>query len=294
MVDDLTGLVFEQLHIDVARNSTDDFNPFHDPQRFADVANNPFGATIALGFQTEFLVSDRIERVHRRIAACPESSGLRFSNYEFRFVGALSPGERFDVELRKTVDKTSAGGGLSTRVVLRKHDGKPVLMGSQSDTRDPRFLFDSFPGGLPVLAGEPDRQNLPGQELFLKRKFMTTSNGKNFVVAGLGRQHDYFDELSEKVSFPPLFSASLSSCALLEQAWSTGYDFLADPVVYTTHQISIDRVRQAALRSNDRLHLLVDGPLPARDDGLRDYRVFGLTGDDMPLFAARVQLARLG
>ena len=51
---------FEQLHIDVARNTTDDFNPFHDPKRWQRIRNNPFGSTIVLGFQTEFLVSDLV------------------------------------------------------------------------------------------------------------------------------------------------------------------------------------------------------------------------------------------
>ncbi|MGB5637745.1 MAG: hypothetical protein WBM63_01375, partial [Sedimenticolaceae bacterium] len=56
---------FEQLHIDVARNTTDDFNPFHDPKRWQQICNNPFGSTIVLGFQTEFLVSDLVTRQRR-------------------------------------------------------------------------------------------------------------------------------------------------------------------------------------------------------------------------------------
>ena len=53
---------FEQIHIDIARNSTDDFNPFHDPLRWNNISGNPFGGPIALGFQLEFLCSDRIMR----------------------------------------------------------------------------------------------------------------------------------------------------------------------------------------------------------------------------------------
>lgn len=297
MGDLFNGLRFDQLHVDVARNTTDDFNPFHDPKRWRAVRGNPFGATIVLGFQTEFLVGDRIERRHRGLpsAPLPDSGKLRFTNYDFKFVGALRPGESCDLELRKTVDKTAVGKGLSTRAVLRKADGSPVLMGTQSETPEPRYLGDAIPGGLPPLSALPDRAVIPGTQLFLKRKFLTTSNGKNFVLAGLGSQQDYFDELDELVSFPPLFTVGLSSCALLEKAWQSGYDFEADPVVYATHQISVDRRLQAELRSNDRLHLVVDGPIAdaSGNRGLESYHVFGLVAGERALFGACLQLARL-
>lgn len=296
------ALRFDQLHIDVARNTTDDFNPFHDPKRWHLIRDNPFGSTIVLGFQTEFLISDLVERRHRGSPAAPvvDVDALPFSNYEFRFVGALRPGETFDVELRKTLDKTATGGGLSTRALLRKHDGDPVLMGSQTETRTPKFLPDARPTGLPPLSDLPDRQPVPGTRYFLKRKYLTTSNGKNFVLAGLAVQQDYFDELDEHIVFPPLFTAALSSCALLEKAVQAGYDFQAEPVVYASHQISVDRRVQADLRSNDRLHLLVDGPQAAAVDvgktphaAVQSYHVFGFVGDATLLFSAHMQLVRL-
>ena len=67
-------LRFEQLHIDIARNSTDDFNPFHDPRRWQDIQGNPFGSPIALGFQLEFLVADLIERQRRASAPSAEET----------------------------------------------------------------------------------------------------------------------------------------------------------------------------------------------------------------------------
>jgi hypothetical protein len=294
---------FQQLHIDVARNTTDDFNPFHDPARWRAIRDNPFGSTIVLGFQTEFLVSDLIERRHRvgLGVAVGADHELHFSNYEFRFVGALRPGEHFDVELRKTVDKTASNGGLSTRAVLRRDDNTPVLMGVQSESAAPCVLADADPSNLPDLSQLPDRTMIVDGRFFLKRKFLTTSNGKNFVLAGLGRQQDYFDELADYVSFPPMFTAALSSCALLEKAWQQGYDFHADPVVYTNHRISVDRRLQSALRSNERLHLLVEGPLeetatphsiPANSLAQR-YCVFGVIRDNAILFRALFQLATL-
>ena len=42
---------FSALHIDVARFATDDFNPFHDRNKWQRIEGNPFGGTIALGFQ---------------------------------------------------------------------------------------------------------------------------------------------------------------------------------------------------------------------------------------------------
>ena len=228
----LEGLHFEQLHIDVARNTTDDFNPFHDPQRWHLVRENPFGSPIVLGFQTAFLISDRIEGLHRGRPDAPKIAveQLPFSNYEFRFVGALRPGELFDVLLRKTVDKVASGGGVSTRALIRKQTGDPVLMASQSETTAPKFLTDAQPAGLPNLAELADRQRIPRTNYFLKRKYLTTSNGKNFVLSGLATQQDYFDELDEFVQFPPVFTAALMSCGLLEKAWREGYDFEADPV----------------------------------------------------------------
>ena len=293
---------FEQLHIDVARNCTDDFNPFHDAGRWQLIRDNPFGSTIVLGFQTEFLVSDLLSRQRRLNGEItdPEELGLGYSNFEFRFAGALKPGERFEVDIRKTVDKIASGGGLSNRVVVRKQNRDLVLMGTLSETAEPRFLGDTDLTSLPPTEELADRQPIPGSPYFHKRKFLTTSNGKNFVLAGLGVQQDYFDELDEFVHFPPVFTAALLSCGLLEKARQEGYDFEADPVVYTSHQISVDRRLQRALRSNDQLHLLIEGPLPVTAGGLGNavpeqqlYHVYGVLDRYAVLFRARVQMAAL-
>jgi len=294
---------FEQLHIDVARNTTDDFNPFHDPKRWQNIRDNPFGSTIVLGFQSEFLVSDLIARQRRLHGEDTnlEETGLGYSNFEFRFAGALKPGERFDVDVRKTVDKRVSGGGLSNRVVVRKDNRELVLMGTQSETAEPRFLADTDLTKLPPTEELADRQMIANTPYFHKRKFLTTSNGKNFVLAGLGTHQDYFDELDEFVHFPPVFTAALMSCGLLEKARQEGYDFEADPVVYTSHQISVDRRLQRALRSNDKLHLLIEGPLEAPVVGglgkagldQQLYHVFGVLDRYAILFRARVQMAAL-
>ena len=70
-----------------------------------------------------------------------------------------------------------------------------------------------------------DRTFLQDQDLFLKRKYMTTSNAKNFLSGSLVEQAEYIDEIAEKVKFPELFPCALLSNALLERAWQEGHDF---------------------------------------------------------------------
>lgn len=296
-------LGFTQLHIDVARNATDDFNPFHDPLRFHHIAGNPFGAPIALGFQLEFLAADRVER-YRSLHGDYDPAvraDLRYSNYEFRFAAALRTDEPFGLEVKPTVHRLDSGDGLSNRVVIRRAGGGLVLVGTQSETATPRFLAAALPEGLPSLEHFPDRIPLPGTPYFLKRKYLNTANGKNFALAALCAQHDYFDELAERVHFAPLFTASLLSSALLEKGRYAGHDFAAEPLVYTSHQISVDNRLQRQLRSNDVLYLLTEGPEPVpapqglASGGLAQqrYRCYGLVHRRQLLFRANVQLAPL-
>jgi hypothetical protein len=292
---------FEQIHIDVARNSTDDFNPFHDPCRWRSIRGNPFGAPIALGFQLESLVDYLVTlgREERSELALADGRHLHFSNHEFVFAGVLRAGEPFRVDIRSTLDQTALGGGLSNRVMVRKASGDAVLFGMQSISAVPRFLADVGLPGLGVLDRAPDRTFVGNGRFFLKRKFMNTSNAKNFALAALADQRYYIDELAERVHFPPMFTASLLSCALLEKARLENVDFEANPRVYTTHQISVDRRLQTALRSNDRLHMLVEGPSRAevkkglgRSAVAQDaYTCLGVVGADQVLFRAVVRTA---
>jgi len=52
--------IFNQIHIDVARNATDDFNLFHDSKKWSHINNNPFNGTIVLGFQLESLIEHKV------------------------------------------------------------------------------------------------------------------------------------------------------------------------------------------------------------------------------------------
>ncbi|MEM6486428.1 MAG: hypothetical protein AAF662_15770 [Pseudomonadota bacterium] len=308
---------FEQLHIDVARNSTDDFNPFHDPMRWGNIVGNPFGGPIALGFQLEFLCADRIMRYRQNELAAEQSAAVEagesqhqstatgstypFRNFEFNFVGAVRPKERFAVNVRKTNRSSDPLRGLSNRVLIKKDHGGPVLIGTQSDTVEPRVKTD-----LSSLRGQdvrklPDRDTVPGCDLFLKRKFLTTSNAKNFALAALCAQQHYIDELDEQVYFAPIFTASLLSCALLERGLSGGHDFRAEPMVYTSHLISVDIEVQRRLRSNDAVQLLVAPPVQIDPDGglgkanvqQVEFSCAAMVLEGVPLFHALLRLAPL-
>ena len=309
-------LAFQQIHIDAARNATDDFNPFHDPRKARLVRGNPFAGTIVLGFQLEGLIEHAID-LHRDAhaeRATVEREGLHFSNYQLTFASVLAPGQRFGIEIKPTIvaaDRSS----LSNRVVIRAEGGVApptpgvapptpggmVLIGYKRETREPLVAPDCDPPALPALRPLPDRSFVPGTACFLKRKFLNTGNAKNFLAGSLCDQGYYFDEIAERVNFPELFPASLLSCALLEKAQQEGHDFLVDPMVYMAHTIAVDRRIARRLRSNDVLHMLVEGPETVEGDkglktsGVRKlrFRCFGLVGQEQMLYRAEVLMAPL-
>jgi len=309
-------LAFQQIHIDAARNATDDFNPFHDPRKARLVRGNPFAGTIVLGFQLEGLIEHAID-LHRDAhaeRATVEREGLHFSNYQLTFASVLAPGQRFGIEIKPTIvaaDRSS----LSNRVVIRAEGGVApptpgvapptpggmVLIGYKRETREPLVAPDCDPPALPALRPLPDRSFVPGTACFLKRKFLNTGNAKNFLAGSLCDQGYYFDEIAERVNFPELFPASLLSCALLEKAHQEGHDFLVDPMVYMAHTIAVDRRIARRLRSNDVLHMLVEGPETVEGDkglktsGVRKlrFRCFGLVGQEQMLYRAEVLMAPL-
>jgi len=288
-----------QLHIDAARNSTDDFNPFHDPYKWDRIRANPFASPIALGFQLEALVAHQVD-LHRegngesRLLA---EQGLRFSNFQFSFADVVRPGERIEVEVRPSSNKISSSGQFSNRVSMRK-GRRLVILGYQRESRLPPGLDLS---GIGDLVSVPDRSFLSEGGFFLKRKFMNTSNAKNFLVGSMVDQHHYFDELEGRVRFPDLFPVALLSCALLEKAMHEGYDFYRRPMVYTGHAISVDRSLLVKLKSNDRLHILVQGPeqiqgqkgLGKSDLPQTRYNCYGLVSGNEVLFRAQVVMALL-
>ena len=112
---------YKQIHIDAARNATDDFNPFHDQKKWNRISGNPFGMPIALGFQVEALI-EYLVALFREQAGEHElidQHQLHFSNFQFTFADVVRPGEPFHVEIKKTVNRISESGRLASRIAVK-------------------------------------------------------------------------------------------------------------------------------------------------------------------------------
>ena len=293
--------VFSQLHIDIARNSTDDFNLFHDNRRWQQINGNPFAGPITLGFQLESLIEGKIAEYRREHGeqALLSEYGLNFSNYQFAFINAIKPGQSIDVDIKTSQFKAEPAPVLSNRIAV-KADGELALTGYKKETTEPLFLANPNLSGIGELKIQPDRCFLHNG-FFLKRKFMTTSNAKNFLCASLRDQTEYFDELRDKVIFPEMFPSALLSSALLEKALKWLHDFERNPMVYTSHKISIDRQCLARLKSNDAVHILIK---PAENSTQHDfgdlnatpldYECYGVVySENQVLFRALISLVPL-
>lgn len=278
---------FQQLHIDVARNATDDFNLFHDPNKWHEIRQNPFQGPIVLGFQLESLIEGQLAE-HRKNNAdlnCIIERNLYYSNYQFNFANAVKPGQQVNVEIRPAQFKNNI---LSHRVIV-KADGKLALTGFKKESSQPLFLPEQDFSTFPDLKHHPDRSYIGDTGFFLKRKFMNTSNAKNFLCGSFISQSQYFDELNDKADFPEIFPSSLISCALLEQAMNKQHDFKNNPMVYTQHKISIDKNRLSQLKSNMALHILVRKCSDQNDN----YECYGLIQKNSILFRGLIGLASL-
>jgi hypothetical protein len=293
---------FNQLHIDVARNATDDFNLFHDSKKWSRIYKNPFKGPIVLGFQLESLIAHKI-LLHRQANnenTIISEKNLRFSNYQFSFANAVKPGESVSVEIKESQLKEGSETILSNRIAI-KSDGKLALLGYKKESESALFLPSPEIPQIDSLREHPDRSFLPGSTFFLKRKFINISNAKNFLCGSIVDQDDYFDELQDKAIFPEIFPCSLISCALLEKAQIEKLDFERNPMVYLSHKISIDRSSLIELKSNDVLHILVrqvssltnSEDISNNMDSVNNYECYGLVKDNDLLFRAMISLASL-
>ncbi len=295
-------LLFSQVHIDAARNATDDFNAFHDPYKWKAIHGNPFGSPIALGFQLEALIESKIKqfREEHHETELLAKHNLHFSNFQISFADVVQPDEPFEITIKPTASNIKNRGQIGNRVIIRK-GRRLVVIGYQRESQEPLICPEADFSAIGDLHAISDRSHIMDGRYFLKRKFMNTSNGKNFLVGSLVDQHIYFDELEDRVEFPGMFPAALLSCALLEKVKQEGHDFLGKPMVYTRHAISIDRRCLSMLRSNDVLHMLVQRPEaipPEKGLGKLDipqtaYNCFGLVHDNQILYRARVHMALL-
>ena len=129
---------------------------------------------------------------------------------------------------------------------------------------------------------------------------MHNGNVKNFLSGSLAEQSEYFDELANFAVYPEVFPCCLASGALLEKAQLENHDFKRNPMVYTSHDISIDRITLAKIKNNDKLHILVK-QLPESPEKtlnhttimLRTYECYGLLEDKTILFRIKLNLVPL-
>ncbi len=291
----------QQIHIDVVRNATDDFNLFHDAEYWRRIRNNPFKGPIALGFQLESMIEHEFVRYRQSTNENEliDEYNLRFSNYQFSFVNAVKPGQVVDIDIKKPQFNPVGEGVLSHRVSV-KADGKLALVGYKKESSAPLFLNNPESAQFNDLNRYKDRSFLTPSGFFLKRKFMNVSNAKNFLCGSLADQRLYFDDLTDTAIFPEIFPCSLISCALLEKAKMESLDFENSPMVYTTHKISIDRKVLSAISSNDALNILVrrvddfDKTAQSADaESVQTYECYGLVEGGLILFRGLIGLTSL-
>jgi hypothetical protein len=161
--------IFEQIHIEVARAASDDFNLFHDKHKWLQVTHNPFKGPIVLGFQLNTLIEHQMKlyRDAQHELDIIAENQLRFSNYQITFVNALRPSQEFSLDIKKTLIKTIPDLSLSNRIAI-KSQGKTILLGHKKETKAPLFLADTDLSGLPDLNEVPDKTMVPGTEFFSK------------------------------------------------------------------------------------------------------------------------------
>ena len=202
-----TVFTFDQIHIEVARNATDDFNLFHDKHKWLQITHNPFKGPIVLGYQLNTLIEYqmRLYRAAHHENQIIEENKLRFSNYQITFVNAVRPRAGISLDIKKTLITTIPNLTLGNRIAM-KADNKTVLLGFKKETQVPLFLADTTFEHLPNLDEVPDLTMIPGSPYFLKRKFMNNGSVKNFLSGSLAEQSDYFDELAPKSSDSSAFA----------------------------------------------------------------------------------------
>jgi hypothetical protein len=295
------AFIFDQIHIEVARNASDDFNLFHDKYKWLQIIHNPFKGPIVLGFQLNTLIEYQMRlyrEAHHENLIIAENN-LRFSNYQITFVNAVRPRMPVYLDIKKTLITTIPNLTLGNRIAM-KSDDRTVLLGFKKETSTPLFLADTQFDKLPDLNDIADCTSIPDTDYFLKRKYMHNGTVKNFLSGSLAEQSDYFDELTHTANYPEVFPCSLTSGALLEKAQLEHHDFKANPMVYTSHELSIDRYHVNQLKNNDVLHILVK-QLPESKDNtlnqtnilLRSYECYGLLQNKDVLFRMTMNLVPL-
>ncbi len=298
----MSEYIVSQMHIEAARNSTDDFNLFHDKNRWDKIKNNPFQGTIALGFQLGCFVEDQINKspknydkqLNNAEKAQVSNTPLNFSQYELLFTGAVKPGDSISLIVRD--GRLSATSGIqcfSNRIAL-KSNGKTVLLGYKRQTSDHIIKGITPLPEFSEIINSNDRSFITSKQYFVKRKYMIVGNAKNFLTSSFAEQSEYIDEFIDKVSFPEMYPLSLLSSALLERAQAAGKDLIKEPMIYISHKLSINKVILNTLKSNHSLNILVSPPqVSDNNSAYVTHKCTCVLSTQEILFHAEIQLAPL-
>lgn len=299
----MSEYVMTQMHIEAARNSTDDFNLFHDKNRWQKIKANPFQGTIALGFQLGCFVEDQVNRspknyeqqLNNNEKSKVSCKTLNFSQYEFTFAGCVKPDDSIELVVRDgRLSDTSGTECFSNRIAL-KANGKTVLLGYKRQTSKHIVKGITLLPELSEIIKSNDRCFITPEQYFVKRKYMIVGNAKNFLTSAFAEQSEYIDEFIDKVSFPEMYPLSLLSSALLERAQAVGQNLIEEPMIYISHKLSIDKNILKTLKSNHALNILVSPPQKS-DDENSEYVTHACTcvlSTQEILFHAEIQLAPL-
>jgi hypothetical protein len=253
--------ILTQMHIEAARNSTDDFNLFHDKNRWQRIKSNPFQGPIALGFQLACFIENQIRCSGKSYQYDDLSiaQALPYSIYELTFAGVVKPGDTLSIAVRDGKSAEIDGHQCFSNRIALKANGKTVLLGYRRESKA-AMLGHSFPiPDMSVIRDCKDRTFVEDSSFFLKRKYIIVGNAKNFLTSAFAEQSEYIDEFIDKVDFPETYPLSLVSSALLERAQALGHDLIKSPMIYTYQKLSICKTELASLRSNHMLSILV-GP----------------------------------
>jgi hypothetical protein len=292
----LSAYQLSQFHIEAARNSTDDFNLFHDKNRWNWIQSNPFKGPIALGFQLGCFIETQIAKsdVCEQIGTELKRDDYPFSIFEFTFAGVVNPGDEISLDVKSGKLSETANGRTYSNRLLLKANGKAVILGFKRESEHcPITLPEQFPHDID-WGRRADKSFDHATQYFLKRKYMIVGNAKNFLTSALAEQSDYIDEFADKVCFPQMFPMSLLSSALLERAQAIQHDLIKDPMIFLSHKLCIDKRQLVQLRSNDVLNIIVSPEIPSKDNSPKVTHICtGFTKQKTPLFVAQIVLLPL-
>lgn len=281
-----------QFHIEAARNSTDDFNLFHDKKRWNWIHNNPFNDPIALGFQLGCFIETQLQAMKEQEPI--DTVAYPFSVFELTYAGVVRPGDKLHLDTKPGKHSTLQGGRCYSHRLLLKANDKAVILGfKRSAEVNPITVNEVIPSDID-WGLRADRSFDQKSQCFIKRKYMIVGNAKNFLTSAFAEQSEYIDEFADKVCFPQMYPMSLLSSALLERAQAIGHDLIKNPMIYASHKLSIDQKQLAQLRSNDVLNIVVSPELEmVGSDSKVSHLCVGYVKENVPLFSAQIVLLPL-